>query len=415
MKKVIVTGVGCLSALGKNAPQFWGRLTAGKTGITGITNFSHQFLRNTKAGEVKTFSSLLEYAEKMSITSRLSLFAHWAIEEALLDSGLHRDSLKDLNVGLVLGVSLGMSLVQQVLECDDTCLKSALNTSSDLSELVNEVAENFAIRGEAIVVSTACASGTNAIGISKDMICYEDYDVVICGGVDTLDRAKYLGHTALNTLTPDSMKPFTPARNGTLFGEGTGILVLSSDDWYRRTIGTSSMAANNQACDQRSPYAVCSGAGYSCDAMHVTAPDDTAAGAIEAIRESLQDAGIGPEAVGYINLHGSGTPLNDAMESTAIATVFGKAANLIPVSSIKPAIGHTMGAAGALEAIATVLSIKHQRIPPMLNVSDEQLLFPLRFICGSSIDAPINHALSNSFGFGGCNGTVLFSRWGDES
>jgi len=395
MEEAIVTGVGCLSALGKNRLQFWAGLNRGKTGVSEITGFSREHLRNTTAGEVKTCPELLRYAQVMSLRSRLSLFAHWAIEEALKDSSLSRDSLKDKRVGLVLGVSLGMSLVKETLECTDACLESASNTLDDFSRLVDEVAETFGIHGEAMVVSTACASGTNAIGIAKDMIRYGGYDAVICGGVDTLDRMKYLGHTALSTLTPTSIKPFTAERDGTLFGEGAGILVLEK----------------SSALGKRVPYAVCSGAGFSCDATHVTAPDDTGAGAIHVMREALEDAGVKPREVGYINLHGSGTSLNDVMESKAVQEVFGKAAEALPVSSIKPAIGHTMGAAGAMEAVATVLSVKRQKIPPTLNVREDDLFFPLHLIRGHSIHAVINHALSNSFGFGGCNGAVLFSRW----
>lgn len=396
MEKVLITGMGSVSALGRNNGMFWAGLNSGKSGISEITAFSREHLRNTQAGEVKMWPELARYAEKTGIRSRLSLFAHWAIEEALADSGLQREGLKGRRVGLVLGVSLGMSLVKESLECDDNALESALNTSDDFSDLVDEVAENFGILGEAVVVSTACASGANAIGIARDMICHEGYDIVISGGVDTLDRMKYLGHTGLNTLTPAAIKPFTSERNGTLFGEGAGIFVLERD----------------QLLGKRTPHAVCSGAGYSCDAMHVTAPDETGAGAIHVMQQALTDADVSPDAIGYINLHGSGTPLNDAMESRAVEEVFGEKAASMPVSSIKPAIGHTMGAAGALESVATALSIKHQCIPPTLNVSaDEAPVFPLRIVRDHAIEAPISHALSNSFGFGGCNGAVLISKW----
>jgi 3-oxoacyl-[acyl-carrier-protein] synthase II len=207
---------------------------------------------------------------------------------------------------------------------------------------------------------------------------------------------KYLGHSALNTLTPTQIRPFAKERDGTLFGEGAGVLVLERE----------SLAHG------RPPYAVCAGAGYSCDAYHITGPDPSGAGALEAMRQALDDAGVRPEEVGHINLHGSGTPLNDAMECAAIRQLFGPAADRIPVSSIKPAIGHAMGAAGALEAVATVLSLREQAIPPTLNVPAPDPDLSLNLVCGHAHEAAIRHALSNSFGFGGCNGTVLFSRYG---
>jgi 3-oxoacyl-[acyl-carrier-protein] synthase II len=207
---------------------------------------------------------------------------------------------------------------------------------------------------------------------------------------------KYLGHSALNTLSQTLVRPFAEERDGTLFGEGAGILVIE-----RETL-----------TQGRPVYAACSGAGYSCDAYHITGPDPSGAGALHAMRQAVDDAGIRPEDVDHINLHGSGTQLNDAMEWRAIRALFGPAADRIPVSSIKPAIGHVMGAAGALEAVATVLSVRDQKIPPTLNVAAPASSLPLNLVCGLACEAPIGHALSNSFGFGGCNGAVLFSRYG---
>jgi 3-oxoacyl-[acyl-carrier-protein] synthase II len=226
------------------------------------------------------------------------------------------------------------------------------------------------------------------------MIEFEGYDAVICGGADTLDRMKCLGHTALNTLTPTSIRPFAAERDGTIFGEGAGMLVLESANRLNGKV----------------PLAICSGSGFSCDAHHVTAPDPSAAGAIHAMKEALRDAGLSPGDIDYVNLHGSGTPHNDAVECKAIGEVFGSAAVSLPVSSAKAAIGHTMGAAGGCEAVATVLSLLHQKIPPTANTRRKDPAFPVHLICGAAINWQIEHALSNSFGFGGCNGAVVFSK-----
>lgn len=393
MEQAVITGLGCLSCLGNSTSQFWDCLNTGQSGVSEISGFHRENLRNTKAGEIKIPPDMLAYAKERDIASRISLFAHWAIEEALADSGLTPEVLNTPKVGLVLGVSLGMSLVQQTLDYGEhDSIGGPQDVLDDFSLLIEDLVETFSVGGEAHVITTACASGTNAIGIAKDMISYEGYDVVICGGVDTLDRMKYLGHTALNTLTTTTVKPFTEEREGTLFGEGAGILVLQK----------------KSAVEPGAGYAICSGTGYSCDAQYVTAPDETGTGAIRVMREALNDAGVTPEDIGYINLHGSGTVANDVMECTAIEQLFGDTATFIPLSSIKPAIGHTMGAAGAIEAVATVLAVRHQQIPPTCDLGGGTS-FPLQVIRGNPIKARVSHALSNSFGFGGNNGAVLFS------
>jgi len=394
LPRVLVTGLGSVSALGENTAQLWDGLLAGRSGIKPLANFRREHLRNVLAGEIRLSAAQREYAERHRLDSRIALFARLAIDEALTDAGWTLVYLQKKKVGLVLGTSLGMSLVEKSIDQLDECAGEQVETYDDFAGLVEELAEAYRVSGEALVVTTACAAGTNAIGIAKDMIRHEGYEVVLCGGVDTLDRMKYLGHSALNTLTPTLIRPFTPERDGTLFGEGAGILVLERES----------------LAQELPTYAACAGAGYSCDAHHITGPDPSGAGAVKVMGQALGDAGIRPQDVGHINLHGSGTPLNDAMEYAAIRELFGSAAERIPVSSIKPAIGHVMGAAGALEAVATVLSLRDQRVPPTLNVAAPDPELPLNLVCGEARMAAIEHALSNSFGFGGCNGSVVFSR-----
>jgi 3-oxoacyl-[acyl-carrier-protein] synthase II len=396
MTKALVTGLGSVSALGENTSQFWRGLLAGKSGIRPVANFRQDHLRNVHVGEIRLSPAQREYAERRRLTSRIALFARLAIDEALHDAGRTAASFEGRKAGLVLGTSLGMSLVAKSIDRLDECTGERIETFDDFPGLVEELADAYRIGGEALLVTTACAAATNAIGIAKDMIEHEGYDLVVCGGMDTLDRMKYLGHSALNTLSQTLVRPFAEERDGTLFGEGAGILVME-----RETLA-----------EGRRAYAVCSGAGYSCDAFHVTGPDPSGAGALEAMRQAVDDADIRPEDVDYINLHGSGTQLNDVMEWKAIRELFGPAAERIPVSSIKPAIGHVMGAAGALEAVATVLCVRDQTIPSTLNVAAPAPSLPLNLVCGHAREASIRHALSNSFGFGGCNGAVLFSRDG---
>jgi 3-oxoacyl-[acyl-carrier-protein] synthase II len=392
--KALVTGLGAVSALGEDTAQFWDGLLAARSGIKPVANFRQEHLRNVLAGEIRLSAAQREYAERRKLDSRIALFACLAIDQALRDARWTPAALERNKVGLVLGTSLGMSLVEKSLDYLEECRGDRIDTFDDFAGLAEELADAYGVSGEAVIVTTACASGTNAIGIAKDMIQHEGYDIVICGGTDTLDRMKYLGHSALNTLTPTHIRPFAPERDGTLFGEGAGIVVLEGDT----------------VAQGRPAHAACSGAGYSCDAYHLTGPDPSGAGAVQVMAQALNDAGIRPADVGHINLHGSGTPLNDAMEYQAIRQLFGPAAERIPVSSIKPAIGHGMGAAGALEAVATVLSVRDQRIPPTLNVAAADPSLPLNLVCGEARNASIAHALSNSFGFGGCNGAVVFSQ-----
>ena len=391
MERAVVTGLGCVTALGEDVPQFWDGLISGKTGIVPITGFSREFLRNPSAGEISLSPRMRAHAESRWLESRIALFADFAVCEALRSSGLSENDIRTRKIGLVLGVSFGMSLVRDSRSNEEGRGREGFD---DFSGLAGEIADRHGVTGEAITVSTACAAGTNAVSIARDMILYEGYDAVICGGADTLDRMKYLGHSALNTLTLTSIKPFAADRDGTIFGEGAGILVLEAE----------------RCLASRPALAVCSGSGFSCDAYQIAAPDPSGAAAVYAMREALRNAGLEPADINYINLHGSGTHHNDSMESLAIMQVFGDGA-LIPASSIKSAIGHTMGAAGGCESVATVLAVKHQKAPPTVNVVEKDPQLPVRLVCGRAIDWKIEHALSNSFGFGGCNGTVIFSRW----
>jgi 3-oxoacyl-[acyl-carrier-protein] synthase II len=196
MDTAVVTGLGCISALGDDVHQFWSGLTAGRTGISPIQGFSRDFLRNTSAGEIRPGSEKGTYARFRHICSRIALFASLAIEEALKDSGLSIEGLRTRKVGLVIGVSLGMSLVREGIDVTSENSDAGEETCDDLSGLAGELADRYDIRGEAITVSTACAAGTHAIGIARDMVVLEGFDAVICGGADTLDRMKYLGHSA---------------------------------------------------------------------------------------------------------------------------------------------------------------------------------------------------------------------------
>jgi 3-oxoacyl-[acyl-carrier-protein] synthase II len=247
---------------------------------------------------------------------------------------------------------------------------------------------------------TACSSGATAIGYARDLIRLGAAEVMVCGGTEPLCRITYSAFNALQAVDPDYCKPFDRHRRGLTLGEGAGILILESLDHARRR--------------GAGIYAEVLGCGISCDANHMTAPDPEAAGAVSAMTAALADAGIPPADVDYINAHGTATPANDRMEIRGIKTVFGARARRIPVSSTKSMIGHTLGAAGAIEAVACMLAIEHQFIPPTIHHETPDVDCDLDVVPGKARTAQVNTVLSNSFAFGGNNTALLFGRFNEN-
>jgi 3-oxoacyl-[acyl-carrier-protein] synthase II len=388
-----VTGVGCVCALADNARLFWSRLCLGHTGLSPITAFNTDGLTTSSGGQVTVTKPMRQFGALRHLDNKLSLFLEYAIAEALQDAGYEASQLCSMRVGLVVGISLGVSLEFLGEANDRGGTSQRAEVSENIAGMLGGTTSRLNISEAALVVSTACASGANAIGIGRDMIRDENYDLVICGGVDTLDRVKYLGHSALGTLSPDKVAPFTDKRNGTAFGEGAGIMILES---HKKSEG-------------RQAYCKCTGVGCSCDAMHVTAPDESAEGAVHAMSLALADAELTAHQIDHVNLHGSGTVANDAMEALALQKVFFERPPPL-TTSIKPAVGHMMGAAGAVEAIATALSIHHGIIPPTLNRGSDGPFDGVTVVSETCKPITLSHAISNSFGFGGCNGVLVFSK-----
>jgi 3-oxoacyl-[acyl-carrier-protein] synthase II len=247
---------------------------------------------------------------------------------------------------------------------------------------------------------TACSSGATAIGYARDLIRHGAAEVMICGGTEPLCQITYSAFNALQAVDPDYCKPFDRHRRGLSLGEGAGILVLESLAHARRR--------------GAKIYAEVLGYGISCDASHMTSPHPEAAGAVSAMRAALADAGTSPAEVDYINAHGTATPANDRMEIRGIKAVFGDRAHKIPVSSTKSMIGHTLGAAGAIEAVACMLAIEHQFIPPTIHHETPDVDCDLDVVPGKARTAQVNTVLSNSFAFGGNNTALLFGRFNEN-
>lgn len=407
MTAATITGLGCVCALGEGVPAFWDALLAGRSGIKDIEEFPQDGLRNVKAGVLRVSPALRARAERDGIDARLLLFAAAALDEALADAGLAPGTPdtplagRGRKAALVCGTSLGMSLVAPDIVGETLAEYDGRDgrANADLAALAEALDRRYGFGGDVSIVSTACASGTHAIALALDMIRHDGYDLVVAGGADSLDRMKYLGHSALNTLTTDLPRPFSTRREGTLFGEGAGFLVLEAPHRAQERAGA------------RRHHGTCLGAGYSTDINHVTAPDPEGAGGAMAIRAAIEDAGLEPDAIDHVNLHGSGTGLNDTAEFSALTAVFGDRVRRLPSTSIKAAVGHAMGAAGAIEAVASVLALRDGLVPPTVNVPAEDVAFALDLVTGSGRRVEgMRHALSNSFGFGGANGAVVFGR-----
>jgi 3-oxoacyl-[acyl-carrier-protein] synthase II len=262
------------------------------------------------------------------------------------------------------------------------------------------MATHLKLRGPKTTFMTACSSGATAIGYARDLILLGAADMVVCGGTEPLCRITYSAFNALQAVDPDYCKPFDRNRRGLSLGEGAGIMILESLAHARKRGARI--------------YGEILGCGISCDANHMTAPAPNAAGAVSAMTAALADAGIFPDTVNYINAHGTATAANDLMEIRGIKAVFGAGAQNIPVSSTKSMLGHTLGAAGAIEAVVCMLAIEHRFIPPTIHHETPDETCDLDVVPGVSRDAPIDVVLSNSFAFGGNNTVLVFGRFSEN-
>ncbi len=417
MKKVMITGIGMVTAVGNGKAATWEAVKAGKPGVGRITSFDPSRCTSQVAAEVKGFD---EYAlasglidkKAMRHMARFSQYAVASANEAWKDAGFTEENRPDMDrVGTILGVGIGG------LEVTGESFKTLFERGPDrlsplaIPELIaNEGAGNIAIalgaKGPCQVVTTACASSTDALGVALDLIRAGRADVVIAGGAEATIMEFTIGgfmkEKALSTKfndTPErACRPFNVDRDGFVMGEGAAVLILESEEHAR--------ARGAQA------YAELAGYGASCDAYHITAPDPSGDGAVKAIEIALKDAGVTDKTtVDYINAHGTSTPLNDKMETTAFKRVFGEEqAKKINISSTKPFHGHCLGATGAIEAALTALAIKESFVPATLNYENPDPELDLNYTPNVGVARDIRVAISSSLGFGGHNGILVFKK-----
>ena len=396
-RRVVVTGMGIVTCLGTGLEASWRRLVEGRSGIGRLTKFDPAGLRNEKGGQVRDWAFGPSEFGLPNAPDEATQFLLVAAREALAQAGFAAGSLEASRAGMSLATNFGggMSWEEHVRRrlaeqpSNHTFAEASFHTP-----LVH-LARVFGLRGPGTLLSNACASGTAAIGCALEAIRHGRADVVLAGGHDSLTPSCLAGLSILATMTRDEIRPFSANRSGTLFGEGAAALLLE-DLEHARARGAE-------------PLAEALGAWQTNNAYHLTAPDKGARGMTRVLAEAIADAGLEPGAIGYVNAHGTGTQAHDPEETHAIKTVLGEHAHRIPVSSIKAAIGHTMGAAGACEAVATVQTLRTGWVPPTLNYDEPDPECDLDYVPNVARCAEVRSAASMSAGVGGSNACVVLA------
>lgn len=403
LRRVVVTGIGVISSIGFGREQFWKALTSGKSGISKITSFDTTSFHTSIAGEIKNFHPeefvRKENVKKYGRTSQLGIAA---TKLALQDAKLTADALSEESVAVIMGTTNGEAKVMEAIndqwvrdgeeKVDQT---NILKYPGNLISL--NITRELELDATCMVIPTACAAGNYAIGYGYDQIRMGEMSIVLAGGCDSFSRSGFTGFNNLFALAPEKCQPFDKNRKGIVVAEGAGILVIESLEHALKRRATI--------------FAEIIGYALSCDAVHMTIP--SVDGVAVVMQGALREAGLSAMEVDYISAHGTGTHVNDKLESAAIKKVFGMHADKLPVSSIKSMLGHTMGAASALEAIACVMAIHDSKIPPTINheTDDEECVTDC--VPNQMRKKEVNIALNNSFAFGGNNACLVLGKYKD--
>ncbi|SFB88748.1 3-oxoacyl-[acyl-carrier-protein] synthase II [Alkalibacterium subtropicum] len=412
MERVVVTGLGAITPLGNSAEEFWTGLKTGRNGIVPLTKFDGEAINVSVGGEVKDFVAKELMDRKLA--KRMDPFSQYGVAaalEAMRDSGLNEYAFDADRLGVIVGSGIGglQAMQSQIIKMH----KKGLDRVEPLfvpKAIGNMVAGNISIatgaKGPNLSIVTACASGNNSIGEAFRQIKHGYADYMLAGGSEaSMNEIGMSGFAALNALStsndPDAASmPFDKNRHGFVMGEGAGVIVLES-----------LTSAKERGAHI---YAEIVGYGATGDSFHMTAPTPDGEGAAKAMKLAMKEAGIDPEDVGYINAHGTSTPANDSAETSAIKLALGEAASkAVAVSSTKSMTGHLLGGAGAIEAIATVMSLQESILPPTINTKELDENCDLDYILGEAREKDYQFALNNSLGFGGHNAVTCFKKWSD--
>lgn len=410
LRRVVITGLGIVSPLGIGVERNWKGLLAGESGIGTITKFDTSEFSSQIAGEIREFDPL-RFIEKKEVR-KMDPFIQYAIAAAHLaveDSNIPRNILEGERTGVFIGSGIGG--IGAIENQHEVLLNKGPGRVSPfflISSIINEAAGQISIKYKAIgpnsATATACTTSTHAVGDSFRIIARGDADIMIAGGAEApitpLGLAGFCSMRALSVRNDEPRKasrPFDAQRDGFVIAEGAGVLILEELE----------VALNRGA----RIYAEIVGYGMSGDAYHVSAPRLDGEGAYHSMKRALEDGDIHPEEINYINAHGTSTPYNDKIETLAIKRLFGEHAHKIGVNSTKSMTGHLLGAAGGLEAAVSALCLKDQIMPPTINYEHADPECDLDYVANKSRPAEVRYALSNSFGFGGTNGSLVFKRF----
>ena len=408
-QRVVVTGLGTINPLGNNVSDTWENLIGGVSGIDYITLFDTTDLPVTFAGEVKNFDAN-EYmgkqnARKLDRSGHLSIFA---AEEAIKDAGFDLNQPLGEDFGIVFGTGIGgIGATEDAVRVYDERGSKRISPLAITQLMPNsstgQVAIKYGIQGPSLTITTACAASANAIGEAKRMIEQNIVDKVLVGGTESGTTSMTIGAFAQikalskqNDEPQKACKPFDKNRDGFVMAEGSTVLILESEE----------SAKNRKA---NIPGYI-SGYGSSTDAYHITAPSEGGKGALRAMKNAINDAGINSRSIDYINAHGTSTPANDLNETLAIKSLLGNDAYNVKISSTKSMTGHLLGGGGAFEAMATILTIKNGKIPPTINLENSDEDCDLNYTPNKYVEEELDTAMSNSFGFGGHNAALIFSK-----
>jgi 3-oxoacyl-[acyl-carrier-protein] synthase II len=408
-RRVVITGMGIVSPIGNDVSSAWSNLIAGRSGIGRITRFDPAAFSAQIAGEVRGFD-INEYLPAKE-ARHFDTFIHYGIAagvQALRDSGLTVDASNAERIGAVVSSGIGgLPMIEEnhtdFMNRGPRRISPFFVPGSIINMISGQLSIMLGLKGPSFAIVSACTTGTHSIGEAGRMIQYGDVDVMLAGGAEStvspLGIGGFASMRALSTRNDDpatASRPFDKDRDGFVLGEGGGVLVLEEYEHAKRRGARI--------------YAELAGYGLSADAHHITAPAEDGEGPSRGMRQALRSAGVNPDEVQYINAHGTSTPLGDIAETVAVKRAMGDAARKLVVNSTKSMTGHLLGAAGGVEAVFTALAVHHQISPPTINIFNQDPACDLDYCANEARQMKIDIALSNSFGFGGTNGTLVMRR-----
>nr|WP_239565279.1 beta-ketoacyl-[acyl-carrier-protein] synthase family protein [Brevibacillus fulvus] len=386
----MVTGIGTINPIGGNVQELWEGLLTGKSGVKRVKSFDVSGHQNKNGCEIDTLREpvLFETGRTMGRATRIFMLA---LEEAVCDAGLSAEELARERTGLSIGTTMG-----EIEPLEAALMNKGKGVNGGPHAIAENVADTLKLSGPVWTITNACAAGNVAIARAMEELLANRADIMIVGGVDAFSWAAFTGFSSLRAMTPDLCRPFDIHRQGLILGEGAGVLLLERQEHLLRR--------------GHRPRARLMGYGLSCDAHHITQPDPAARSAISSIESALKMAQLDKASIGYVSAHGTGTPANDRMEAKALKAVFGETTPQLPVSSIKGHIGHTLGAASAIEAVVCVKALETGILPPTLNLREQDPECDINVIANEPLCKPVEYILSNAYAFGGINSSIVIGK-----